>query len=413
MNAPHEKPFLTTAYTIGAKLCRDAIWSEARCTWMGDSKTMVNGQPIVIHTTLGPGVYDGTAGVALFLSKLFHYTGERLFRRTAQAALSHALAHRERLSPAGIGSYYTGQLGIAMVAIEMGTLLQCPSFIEQGLAILPAVTEAPVPAQMLDVIAGSAGAIPTLLRLYHLFGDETLLQSTLRYGDHLLNNAIPLEQGITWRSRPEHDGTPPLCGFAHGAAGMGLALLELFAVTGYSRYRDGGLAAFAYEEACFDPTEGNYPDFRRTEGEPIPLSPRFMIAWCHGAPGIGIARTRAYELLPNDTLRDAAQRAAATTSRQLQTLQASPSLNYSLCHGAGGNAAFLLYASRIFHEPAYREVAESVGRAGIERYPYQHTPWMCGVAQGGETPGLMLGTAGIGYFYLSLAEEKEIPPIYL
>ena len=410
MNTPHDNSFLNTAFTIGAKLCRDALWSGPRCNWMGDSKTMVAGQPTVIHTTLGPALYEGTAGIALFLARLFHHTGERLFQRTAHGAIQHALAHRERVPPSGISSYYTGQLGIAAAALDISTLTVCPSLAEQGMALLPAVLHAPIASQGLDLIAGSASAIPTLLHLYRDFGDDAFMQSAIRHGDHLMDAALPMATGIAWRM--QHDGSvPPLCGYAHGASGMGLALLELFAITHDPRYREAAIAAFDYEESCFDPTEDNYPDFRRTEGEPVSETPKFMTAWCHGAPGIGIARTRAYELLPFPAFRASAERAAAATARHLDTLLDSPSLNYSLCHGAGGNAAFLLYAAQVFKTPSYRETAEAVGQSGIERYPEQRSPWICGVAGGGETPGLMLGTAGIGYFYLSLATGADLPPV--
>jgi hypothetical protein len=40
--------------------------------------------------------------------------------------------------------------------------------------------------------------------------------------------------------------------------------------------------------------------------------------------------------------------------------------------------------------------------------PKAPLPWPCGIPGAGEAPGLMLGTAGIGYFYLRLA-KPEIP----
>jgi len=37
----------------------------------------------------------------------------------------------------------------------------------------------------------------------------------------------------------------------------------------------------------------------------------------------------------------------------------------------------------------------------------------CGVVSGGETPNLMLGTAGIGYFYLRLYDSSAVPSVLL
>ena len=49
------------------------------------------------------------------------------------------------------------------------------------------------------------------------------------------------------------------------------------------------------------------------------------------------------------------------------------------------------------------ETAGKIGCAGIEQFESRRLPWPCGLPGVGETPGLMLGTAGIGYFYLRLA----------
>ncbi len=37
--------------------------------------------------------------------------------------------------------------------------------------------------------------------------------------------------------------------------------------------------------------------------------------------------------------------------------------------------------------------------------------WLCGVAWGVETPGLMTGLAGIGYGLLRLAAPEEVPSL--
>jgi lantibiotic modifying enzyme len=39
--------------------------------------------------------------------------------------------------------------------------------------------------------------------------------------------------------------------------------------------------------------------------------------------------------------------------------------------------------------------------------------WLCGVPLGVETPGLMLGLAGIGYQLLRLANPQAIPAVLL
>ena len=87
--------------------------------------------------------------------------------------------------------------------------------------------------------------------------------------------------------------------------------------------------------------------------------------------------------------------------------------NYSLCHGLGGNAELFLAAADLLGDERYRGVAEAVGDRGIQSVFVQRNPWPCGVLSEGETPNLMIGTAGIGYFYLRLYDSRAVPSVLL
>ena len=58
-------------------------------------------------------------------------------------------------------------------------------------------------------------------------------------------------------------------------------------------------------------------------------------------------------------------------------------------------------------------VAESVAQEGFDRFEKRRIPWPCGLPDANETPDLMLGLAGIGYFYLRLAAPAKIPSVLL
>ena len=77
--------------------------------------------------------------------------------------------------------------------------------------------------------------------------------------------------------------------------------------------------------------------------------------------------------------------------------------NFSLCHGLAGNADVLLEGYKVLGQewesadlPAF-----GVAKFGIETYAKTGLQWPCGT-HGGTTPGMLLGLAGIGYFYLRL-----------
>jgi lantibiotic modifying enzyme len=124
---------------------------------------------------------------------------------------------------------------------------------------------------------------------------------------------------------------------------MAWALLELAHRTGREDLRRAGRAAFAYEDSLFDSERGNWPDLR-ADGK-TGDAPRFPVAWCHGAPGIALARLRAVAADPDH---------------------------------AG--------------EPAWRDGA----RAALGQLVERRGPWPSGTPSGGPNPSLMLGTSGLG-----------------
>ena len=83
---------LEAANSIGAELCRDAIWDGQRCNWLGDSMEYVLGGWQIVHRSFGPDLYGGTSGVGLFLARLYQATHANIFRTTALGAVEHALS---------------------------------------------------------------------------------------------------------------------------------------------------------------------------------------------------------------------------------------------------------------------------------------------------------------------------------
>ena len=134
--------------------------------------------------------------------------------------------------------------------------------------------------------------------------------------------------------------------------------------------------------------------------------PSYGIAWCHGAAGAGLARLRAYELTGDPVLREEAMIAVRTTASALQAQMPGQFVNYSLCHGQFGNAELLLEAAESLGEQQMLDFTKALATQAADVHERHHQPWPCGVMGAGETPGLMLGLAGIGHFYLRLDDPK-------
>lgn len=408
-----EPELLEAAASIGARLCRDAVWHRGRCNWLGDAMEPVDGAWRVVHRSFGPDLYGGTAGVALFLARLWPLTGEPLERDTALGALRQALSRREELAGANRLGLHSGLPGLAVAAAEVAATLSdegAAAAANELAAELAALEPEP---QAIDLIGGSAGAIPALLHLERRLGVPGLRAAAVRCGEHLLSAARRHPGGeLSWDTLPGV-GQRDLTGFGHGAAGIAWALGELWAATGDDRYREAALAGVAYEQSCFSPRHGNWPDFRDHSTAGVPAATPgavHALAWCHGAPGIGLSRIRLGRLFGDDALIEQARVAIETVS----TVLAQPETGgFSLCHGHAGNAELLVLAAEELDEPELLEAARRVGRVGCELYHRTRSDWPCGVPDGGETPGLMLGLAGIGHFLLRLADPAAVPPVVI
>jgi lantibiotic modifying enzyme len=247
-------------------------------------------------------------------------------------------------------------------------------------------------------MSGSAGIIAGLLALRRRKHSARFLEAAVQHGDVLLDEACKDASGWSWSGL---DAARNLTGFSHGAAGIGWALTELYAATQELRFRDAALEAFRYERSCWNPEEKNWPDFREDEVS-------YPVFWCHGAAGIALSRLRAWQILRDEQLLAEALSGLATVRDEMGSAQ-----NYSLCHGEFGNADLLIYASEVFKDETWLAQAQTAAETGVERFERRRVPWPCGLYEANETPGLMLGLAGIGHFYLRMADPGRTPTVLL
>ncbi len=409
------KAFLRTAEAIANRLSQEAVWHGDRCNWLGAEPVDLNladRQPKLSYRALGPELYDGTSGVALFLAELHAATGDVGARRTALGAICQALSRVDPPVSRHIG-LYTGTVGIAFAAARVGSILAEEQLLEQAADLLRNLSHEEYQGQDFDLIAGTAGTIVALVILRDVLNDKSLLDYAVQLAENLLEAADKSAVGYSWGS-PASTKQHNLTGFSHGTAGVGYALLELFHATSETKYRTGAERVFDYERHWFDCDAGNWPDFRDVGKDRLSNAPlSFATLWCHGAPGIALSRLRAFQLLDDERCKAEAITALETTRKTIRRWLHSGTENYSLCHGLAGNAEVLLYGSDVLGEQVAedRKLVAEVANAGAERCAQDEGSWPCGTG-GGETPSLMLGLAGIGYFYLRLHNPK-IPSLLI
>jgi len=221
-----------------------------------------------------------------------------------------------------------------------------------------------------------------------------------------------MPRGIAWETL---SGERPLGGFSHGTAGIAYSLFRLAAVSGQQRFHQSAIDALTYDRSLFVPELNNWADLRvfptRTrEPEPTSTPPheqalKSMVAWCHGAPGIGLGRLGALAQIDDAQIRDEIDVALDTTVRQ------GLGGNHSLCHGALGNLELVLAGSQLLDRPGDHSALEASTATVVGSI--EANGWVSAVPFGVETPGLMIGLAGMGYAMLRLAEPERVPSVLL
>ena len=352
-------------------------------------------------------LYDGRCGVALFLSALFKITREPSYYHLALDALKplrntlQTLTEKSQLQigqKMGIGGA-SGLGSVVYALVTISQLLEDSSLLDDAQQAALGITPEIIAADnQLDVIGGVAGAILGLLSLYQLCPQSLWLERAKLGGWHLLQKRTSSPSGFkAWATIQKKF----LTGFSHGAAGIAYALLRLYEATNQLEFFEAAQEAIAYENSVFCFNIGNWQDL-------LAKTPSARTNWCHGAPGIGLARLGGLTILDTEAIRQDISVAIETTKKfGLQGID-------HLCCGNFGRSEFLLVAAQKLKqeelwETIQQQVAYCLERAeksgGFQLFP--HLP------PDAYSPGFFQGTAGIGYELLRLAQPDLLPSVLL
>ena len=383
------------ARCLADSLCADAqpVANGAGLAWVSSHKTA--------RGLWSRDLYVGSGGSLLALAELVASYAAPEHRRVLERGAGWLAAAP---GPAGtpLAGLYVGEAGVSAALLRAGqvlandTLIAAASTRGNDIATLPFTSP--------DLMNGTAGRLRFHLLLWDATGKAEHLDHAVEAGEQLLTTsreAGPAQRN--WVIPPgygDFSGKAPL-GYAHGAAGIADALLDLFEASGDDRYRHAAeeaarwIAAHAVT-ALEDGTGLAWP--MCAGGDPMPAY------WCHGAAGIGQFFLHAATL---DLMPDAHAMwtgAARTTARG--TRWAGP----TQCHGLSGSIEFLLDAYQASGDDAYLAEARSLSELlmafqseqdGILRWS-SDWPWTYGA-------DYMAGYAGVAVTLLRLADPDHQP----
>jgi len=399
-----QEKILQQARMIAAYFQKQAIRSsDGSATWF-TSQYILKAQRFQLQP-MEHGLFDGCDGIALFLAGIETVTKDskykdislgslQSFRQAFQNATSDSI---RKMVPLGGAVGYGSNI---YTRVRISRFLKNPSLLQAAKQIATSITPDLLAAdQHFDIISGTAGAILGLLALHNISHDSEIIEKAILCGNHLLNNRVASDSG--YRAWATSDGKL-LTGFSHGAAGIAYALLRLYQASGETTFLEAAQEAIAYERSVFIPEEGNWPDFRQSAPKERPTC---MCSWCHGAPGIGLARVATLDILDTPEIRQDIEAAINTTKQHgLSEID-------HLCCGNMGRIEFLFTAGRKLSRPdlveeAMKQAAQVVARAQ-QRGHFGYGSIL------DFHPGFFQGASGIGYELLRLAYPDQLPSVLL
>lgn len=341
--------------------------------------------------------------MALFFAALEHVTGDGRSGDLARDTISLLRRQLARLAELAsqprsfrIGAF-VGLSAYIYVFLRVARWLDWPELTTAACEVAALLTPERILADdALDVMSGSAGAILVMLLLDREAPEASAVRPVERAvacGEHLLRSRLEVDAGSGgWPANAQ----PPVCGFAHGAAGIAAALAQLAERTGRQDFLDAACEGLAFERSQYNAGRRNW----RLLNE---VSPAFSPAWCGGAAGIALGRLSMPAATRDAEVEQEIKAAITATAEEPESR-----FDY-LCCGEMGRADTLVEAARrlgrseLWHRA--RALASRTLLGAQDRGGYRWSP-----PEGKLFPlGFFTGASGIGYGLLRLDGSRELP----
>jgi class II lanthipeptide synthase len=383
------KAFIAEADKIAEELSRYAIRRGPGAAWIG--LDCLGDADVFQLVCLGPDLYNGVSGIALFLAGHARVTGRRSSAELALAGLSHLRKNLKSRNVArmarslGVG----GATGLGSIVYSLAVtskLLHRDDLLADAYVAARLFTDELIAAdRQLDVIGGCAGGILGLLRLYRDTHSADVLNRAIRCGEHLLAHArLGPEGRRSWVG--QGSGKEALNGMSHGAAGFAYALASLASASGREEFAQAASECIAFENSSYDAGRTNWPDLR---GEGAPTWP---CQWCHGATGIGLARVA----MAKTGARDSKGLTADIENALEGARKAWPGGVDTLCCGTLGSVEFFCEAGSVL---GHKDLSETASRRlmAVLQAAASSGDFRWNSGKRNFNLGLFRGLAGVGY----------------
>lgn len=380
-------------------------------------------------------LYHGSAGIVLAYLELFDATGDARFRNVAVSAADELVQYVADTDVLTVGCY-SGWPSLVFVLNEVAKVSGEPRFRVGATAALDALMAQSEPLgagigwiepmpfsditgltgdrEVLDLSIGAAGVGIALLYAHRQGLDDRALGWARQVADRLLEMSIDTPDGPNWLMMADMPFPFTAPNFAHGAAGVGYFLADLFCDTEEQRYLDAAVGAAGYVKAKTEPF-GDGELVCHTDENPG----LYYLGVCHGPAGTGRLMYLLHEITEDPSWLEWIHRnmAGLLATGAPETRTDGLWANYGQCCGDAGIGDYALSLYRATSDPQYLELAQRIEATVLDRSTVLAGRRSWDQAEHRTRPdfrevqtGYMQGAAGIASFLVHLATIEEPDP---
>lgn len=382
-----------------AKRLLNTLCAQARQPARSEGLAWKSAHPISYGFTARD-INTGNSGTLLALAELAaEFPGSH--EREVLEAGARWLREAPTQNPRPLPGLYVGESGVGAALLRAGQILRDDSLI--ALAAQRGRQVGSFPYGSPDLFNGTAGRLRFHLLLWDETGEQEHLLSAINCGQQLLAAATTNDnREIFWTIPEGYDSLSghTYAGYAHGAAGIADALLDLFEITGDERLLAAIRGAGSWLQRLALPALDDESGLSWPMIEGGPANQAF---WCHGSAGIGqfFLHTARIGVIPS------AMDIAALAAKVVAC--GTRSVGPTQCHGLAGNIEFLLDIYQATGDRSYLTESHALAFL-LEAFSQERDGYLVFSSEFPETftPDYMVGYAGIALCLLRLSAPDRL-----
>ncbi|WP_288882418.1 type 2 lanthipeptide synthetase LanM [Pedobacter panaciterrae] len=369
--------------------------------WLG--KTNNIGTGLYEYNIINYELYDGIAGIGLFLVTLADEFNLSKFHPYAARVFEHLSARMEKFIKTEFFTrhhidtshkLYVSPLSFPCSLLMLNEYFKSSDLYESNIDNIISYLNFALKGNVhSDVMCGAAGLIYTIHTVNHPKLNKLIPQLV----ENLKRNSVKVSDDYTGWNYITEVSEDILNGFAHGVSGI-LGAIGLLNDRSDESINKLFKEALNFDRSFFSKDINGFLDGRMLD---LKID---SVNWCHASTGVGLSRL----LLPSELLDDRSLEELKVVAENI--IKKGLNLNsLELCHGCLSNAEVLKCIGNFLNENHYVQIAEETVNKVANMI--SANPDVLKTTHGLYNYGLFTGISGIGYQMIRFLKWEDTPSI--